>query len=250
MHQRHAPFQYQFKYSVLSVRVDIDELDQLDAQNRFFSIDRFNVFSLHKKDYGPRTDQDWREWMQELLADYGLKSSLGRIELVCFARFLGYQFNPLAMWYVYDSADNLVSIVAEVSNTFGQWHHYVLAQSGQPLENSLKAKAQKSFHVSPFINMDCEYRFRLTKPDQNYSIGIYQFQNNQPLLVATQVGRKVEFSQRNLLKAAVLKPFNTLKVIVLIHWWALKIWLKGGKFHKTPSAQEAIGYSHTEMKLC
>ena len=250
MHQRFTPMQYQFRYGVVSLKVDIDTIEQEAKTIQGLSLNRFNLFSVHFKDYGARNQQSWREWADALLANYGLPEPAARIELVCFPRFLGITFNPLAMWYAYNAQDEMVAIIGEVSNTFGQWHHYVLCEKGQPLKEGIRAQATKVFHVSPFIGMDCRYEFRFFKPAEKYQIGIYQHENNAPVLNAIQVG-KVKPLNANTLKLAALKyPFNTLKVLWMIHWWALKIWLKGGKFHKTPAALAEVNYSHTEMKSC
>ncbi len=251
MHQRFFPMQYQFRYGVMSLRIDIDRIEAETAQLKRLSLNRFNLFSLNYADYGRRLkDQAWRVWADELLAEYGLPEPAKRIELVCFPRFMNITFNPLAMWYAYNAADEMVGIIAEVSNTFGQWHHYVLTQGGEPLADKIKVKARKVFHVSPFIGMDCWYNFRFHKPGEHYKMGIYQTENGQPVLTSTQVAQASALTDKNLFKAALKHPFNTLKVVVMIHWWALKIWLKGGTFHKTPKQQAEVDYSHTEMTLC
>jgi len=250
MHQRFFPMQYRFKYKVLSLRIDVDELEQMDQNLKGFSLNRWNLMSIHTKDYASRDGKPWKQWAKELLAHYGIETEIARLELVCFPRFMGMVFNPLAMWYAYDAENQLLAVIGEVSNTFGHWHHYVLSNKGEPLANKLQAQAQKVFHVSPFINMDCHYRFRLAVPSEHYQLGIYQYQAGEPVLVATQAGKKLALNQKNFNKALLSRPFNTLKVVALIHWWALKIWLKGGRFHTTPKAQMQTPYSHTEMTLC
>ena len=251
MHQRFFPMQYQFRYGVMNLKVDIDQIDQEAQSLTWFSLNRFNLFSLHFKDYGARKkDQAWRVWADELLSEYGLPEVAHKIELVCFPRFMNITFNPLAMWYAYNAQGELIAIIGEVSNTFGQWHHYVLTNQGEPLADNVKAQAKKVFHVSPFIGMDCQYQFRFSKPGEHYKIGIYQTENNQSVLTSTQVGQAQELTSKNLIKAAIKHPFNTLKILWMIHWWAIKIWVKGGKFHSTPKQLEKIDYSHTEMNLC
>ena len=250
MHQRFGKIGYQFRYGVMSLKVDIDQIETEAKSLRWLSLNRFNLYSLHYQDYGARNQQPWRVWADDLLAQYGLPEPAARIELVCFPRFLGVTFNPLAMWFAYNQQGDMIGLVAEVSNTFGQWHHYVLTDQGQPLNDKIYAEADKVFHVSPFIGMQCGYRFRFVKPSQHYQMTIHQTENSEPVLLANQVGKATSLSDRNLLKSALKHPFNTLKVIILIHWWALKIFLKGGKFHKTPKHLEAVDYSHTEMTLC
>ncbi|QCU89911.1 DUF1365 domain-containing protein [Thiomicrorhabdus sediminis] len=250
MHQRFFPFEYRFNYGVFSLRVDIDEIESETDSLAILSFDRFNLLSLYRRDFGARSEQSWRSWFEQLLLYYGVHNKFARIELVCMPRCLGYQFNPLAMWYGYDEQGQLIAVVAEVSNTFGQWHHYVLSDQGRPLNEKICAGADKEFHVSPFLNMNCHYRFRLRKPDLNYQLGIYETQNQRPVLNAIQVAKEQDLVNSNLLKAFLKLPFNSFKVIVMIHWWAMKIWFKGGKFHTTPKYLANTQYSHTEMTLC
>lgn len=250
MHQRLGAIEYRFHYGVMSLRVDVDRIADEARSLRWLALNRFNLYSLYDKDYGARDGRPWRAWVDQLLADYGLPGRASRVELVCFPRFLGIVFNPLTMWYAYDADDRLVGIIGEVSNTFGQWHHYVLTDGGRALAERVSAAADKVFHVSPFLGMDCRYAFRFSPPGERYRIAIQQSEDGRPRLVATQVGRAVALSDRNLLQAAAKHPFNTLKVLTMIHWWALRIWLKGGRFHPTPKALEGVQYSHSEMKLC
>lgn len=250
MHQRFLPMEYHFTYGVMSIKVDVDQIAAEVKAVKGLSLNRFNLMSLHFKDYGARDGRAWRPWLEALLQNYGVMQPPAKIELVCFPRFLGKVFNPLAMWYAYDDNQALIAVVGEVSNTFGHWHHYVLTNQGLPLESKLRAKAQKVFHVSPFIGMDCEYRFRLQAPQKKYQLGIYQYENQQKILVATQSAKAQRLNTKNLLQGALKYPFNTLKVLSMIHWWALKIWLKGGRFHKTPEQQRIQPYGHTEMTKC
>lgn len=254
MHARFGAVPYRFNYKVVSLCIDIDKVAEEVAAVGGLSLNRFNLASLYFKDYGARDGRPWREWADTLLAEYGLPQAAARIELVCLPRFFGWTFNPLAMWYAYNAQGALVGIIAEVSNTFGQWHHYVLVDGGRPLSqgtgNQVKAVADKVFHVSPFLGMQCRYRFRFNAPAGDYRLAIHESENDEPRLVATQAGQYQPLTRANLLKAVMRQPFNTFKVMALIHWWALKIWLKGGRFHSTPADLRTVTYSHTEMKSC
>ncbi|WP_240693213.1 DUF1365 domain-containing protein [Thiomicrorhabdus indica] len=254
MHERFFPMTYKFRYSVMSLKVDVDRIEEEAQSVKGFSVNRFNWLSVHFKDYGARDGSNWRQWLESLLKQYGVQQKPEKIELVCFPRVLGWAFNPLAMWYAYDEKNRLIAVVGEVSNTFGHWHHYVLTNNGRPIEQKtngkLSAKATKVFHVSPFIGMKCEYRFRLQKPAEHYQIGIYQSEEESPVLVAVQSGKRQPLTTRDLAKAVFQYPFNTLKVVGMIHWWALKIWVKGGKFRSTPKPQLEEPYGNTEMTKC
>lgn len=248
MHVRKKPVEYQFNYGTLSIKIDIDRIEAEADALRWLSLNRFNLVSLNYKDHGPRDGTPWRLWIDPFLAQYQVEKP-ARVELICYPRVLGYSFNPLAMWYAYNQQNQLIAIVAEVSNTFGQWHHYVL-KTPQPVETTIKAEADKIFHVSPFIDMNARYHFRLRLPTEDVYTYIRETRDNEGFFYASQTGKIQDLNDKNLLKQVGFAPLHMLKVIGLIHWWALKIWLKGGKFHRTPKHLESTQYSHSEMKLC
>lgn len=249
MHQRLEPVLYQFRYKTLSLKVDIDQFEQEAKGLRWLSFNRFNLVSLHLRDHGARDGGSWREWIDRFLAEYGI-SRPTRVELLCYPRILGYGFNPLAMWYAYDENNRLSAVVAEVSNTFGQWHHYVLPLNENGGKTTLKSSAEKVFHVSPFIGMDAHYHFRLRPPHEQVYTHISETRQGKIFFYATQTGRAKPLTDKTLLRHIGFAPLQAIKVMGLIHWWALKIWLKGGKFHATPKALADIQYSHSEMKTC
>jgi len=249
MHQREHPVAYKFAYKTVSIKVDLDTIEQEVAAEPLLSLNRFNWISLSFKDHGPRDGTPWRQWIDGFLVDYGIARP-ARVELICYPRILGYSFNPLAMWYAYDENNQISAVIAEVSNTFGQWHHYLLKTPTDLSGDSIKAEADKIFHVSPFIDMQARYHFRLKRPEDQVYTYIKETRNQQAFFYASQSGQKRPLTTANLLKLLGFAPWRAIKVISLIHWWALKIWLKGGQFHRTPKHLESVNYSHSEMKLC
>lgn len=247
-HARKQPVQYRFAYRTFSIKVDLDCIEQEEQGLRWFSLNRFNLVSLNYKDHGPRDGTPWRQWIDGFLAQYDVERP-ARVELVCYPRVLGYSFNPLSMWYAYNADEQLVAIIAEVSNTFGQWHHYVLKLDGAH-DSIIKAQVDKVFHVSPFIDMDARYHFRLGVPAEKLFTSIRETRQDAEFFSASEAGQRLELTQANLLKQVGFAPVTMLKVIALIHWWALKIVIKGGQFHRTPKHLAAVQYSHSEMTLC
>ncbi len=124
-HQRVRPRRHRFTYRVFWVLADIDQLDQWPS--RFFSHNRWNLFSLSDATHGPRDGSGLRPWIDKVLADSGFDRS-GRVRLLCFPRILGYVFDPLSIWFCDDDEGNLQAIVYEVRNTFGEAHTYVSAR--------------------------------------------------------------------------------------------------------------------------
>lgn len=252
MHARQQPVEYAFRYGVFSLKADLDQIENQAANLRWLGFNRFNLVSFHQRDYGPRDGSNLRVWVDNFLAEYGVERPT-RVEILSYPRILGYAFNPLVMWYAYDQQNQLSAVIAEVSNTFGQWHHYIAkVPPGLVVtpNQTLKAEADKVFHVSPFIDMNARYHFRLQLPAQHYSIHIRETRQQIEFFQAGQSGKYLPLTNQNLLKMAGMAPLRMFKVIGLIHWWALKILLKGGKFHRTPKSLENIRYSHSEMQLC
>lgn len=239
MHQRLFPQQYRFQYRVFSLLLDIDQLDQV-AKQPFFSINRFNLFSVYTKDHGARNATSWRVWIDETLQAQGLNDVASKVQVQCFPRILGYGFNPLSLWYCYNAQAEIFAVVCEVSNTFGEHHHYVLHEHGSPLALPVKADKEKVFHVSPFINMDQQYRFTIDKPTEQLRVVIQEYEDNELMLVATQQGQRHALTSANLLKYFFKVPFMTIKIMTLIHWHALKLWLAGAKFYRKPEPPDEI----------
>ena len=232
MHSRRFPVAYRFSYRVFSLLVDIDRLDEV-GRNPLFSTNRFNLFSLYQRDHGARDGSAWRGWAETLLRDNGIDAAIGNIQLLCFPRILGYGFNPLSLWFCHDTAGNLLAVICEVRNTFGEHHHYLLpVAANAPIVTGSK---QKVFHVSPLMAMDARYEFFIHPPGDTLNILIHEYVGNELMLIASQQGQRQPFTTGVLLRQFALIPFMTLKVMLLIHWQALKIWLKGGKFYRKPA---------------
>jgi len=234
MHRRLRQVSYRFVYKVFSLYLDIDALPALHARLRLFSHNRFNLFSLYDRDHGPRDGSALRPWLERLLAARGVELEGGPIRLLCFPRVLGYVFNPMCVWYCHHQDGSLRAAVCEVRNTFGGMHHYVLGAAGEPMDWRGEYRAQKVFHVSPFIQPEAEYRFRFQRPGDRVRVVIDQYADNEPLLKATVGGERRPLTDATLWGMFLRLPFMTFKIIAAIHWQALRIWLHGGRFHRMP----------------
>lgn len=240
-HRRLIDPKYHFQYRVFNLLVDIDHLDALDTRLRFFSHNRFNLFSFYDRDHllgqkpSNSSPNPLRAWIEEGLKAHGIDLMGGRVELFCYPRMLGFVFNPLSVWYCWDNQDRLQAIVAEVRNTFGERHCYLLHEPGAEAMDLTKVYAQtKRFHVSPFLPVSGHYEFRFNNPGERLDIGIVWIDKATRAMIATQRMEQVPIGDQALLKAFVTLPLMTLKVVLAIHWQALKIWLRGGRFHKKP----------------
>jgi DUF1365 family protein len=234
MHQRFFSTAYRFRYRVFSLLLDIDAIDRVASGSRLFSRNRFNLLSFHDRDHLPPGESDLRAWAEQVLAGGGITEQGLRIRLLCFPRVLGWVFNPLSLWYCERSDGSPVAVIAEVRNTFGERHCYLLKPQDPAAGWPLRQRHAKDFHVSPFIGMQAAYEFRLSRPDERLRVVIREFEDDRLMLVATQTGERRPFRTVELLREVTRVPFQTLKVLSAIHWQALKIWLQGGRFHRKP----------------
>lgn len=235
MHRRMFPVRYRFVYKVFSLLLDLDRIGEAAAASRWFSRNRFNLLSFYDRDHGPGDGSSLRDWLTGQIARMGLELPIQRIEIQCFPRILGHVFNPLSLWFCYGPDDQPVAVLAEVHNTFGERHSYLLHRGGEPMPwPVLRHSHAKEFHVSPFIGMEADYRFRFARKGDEQSTVIHEYQDQQLMLIAVQRGETRAFSDANLLRALSRFPFVTLKVVAMIHWQALKIWWRGGRYFPKP----------------
>ena len=229
IHKRFKPKIHFFKYKVFSLLIDLSELDILDKKINFFSYNKFNLISFFDKDHGERDGSSLIKWVKKNLRDNQIDSEHIRIKLLCYPRILGYVFNPLSVFYVYNNDEKLISILYEVKNTFGEQHTYIFKVENN---NLLQHNCVKKFHVSPFIEMDCNYFFRILKPAEKISVIIDQYQSNEKILYASQDGKRTNLTSSELMKSYLKHPLMTFKIISAIHFEAFKLWTKGIKFIK------------------
>ncbi len=234
MHRRLKPISHRLDYRVFSLLLDIDRLGADDRRRGLFGYNRAAPISFHDRDHGARDGTPLRPWLDALLEKHGLVTG-GPARLLCFPRLWGYVFNPLSIYFSYDSDGRLQAVLYYVSNTFGEWHGYLLPVDAHNGEAILQ-RADKRFYVSPFNSVDGHYRFRLKPPGKNLTILIRQFDaTDEELLLATHTAKGRAFTQRNLAAALIRFPLMTFKVIGGIHWEALKLWVRGLRIIDRPS---------------
>ena len=230
IHKRFIPKKHFFKYKVFSLLIDLSELYQLENELTLFSYNKFNVLSFYDVDHGPRDGSSLVDWVKSNMTKNNIETEGITIKLLCYPRIWGYVFNPLSVFFVYDKNSNLVSILYEVKNTFNEQHTYIFKL--QKSEELIEHSCRKKFHVSPFIEMNCTYYFKIAKPDEKISVYIDLYAEENKLLVALQEGIKVNLNNKNLIKVFLCHPMMSFKIILAIHFEAFKLWIKGIKFVK------------------
>lgn len=242
MHARRVAPLYRFVYKIFSVLFDIDRLDELARSRRLFSHNRFNVLSVHDRDHGRGEVGGLRRWAEAICATQGIVLDGGRIRLLAQPRMFGWAFNPVSFWYCEHADGSLRAVIAEVRNTFGEKHSYLLssaslnngASAGQPLPYDAVLEKEKCFHVSPLFDLEGRYHFKFGEPGGKLAVQLNETRHGEPLIDTAMAGMARPFSDAEMLRQVVRMPVQAVKVLAGIHWQALKIWLRGARFHKKP----------------
>ena len=229
-HGRKGTVQNRFRYSI-----DYVLLTPETAKGpRFFSRNRANLMGIRDQDHGGAPGRGTGTvWVRQVLAAHGL-SVPARIDLLAQPRVLGHVFNPVSFWLCHDEHDVLRVVIAEVTNTFGDRHSYLVHHPDQgPITAEDHLTARKIFHVSPFQPVEGSYRFRFDiRPDR---IGIWiDFSAGENGVIATLTGRRTPLTNRAILWACLRRPFGSRRVLALIHWQAVKLWWKGAAYRPVP----------------
>lgn len=247
MHRRHVAPLYRFVYKIFSVLFDIDQLDALHRRHGLFSHNRFNVFSVHDADHGRGEVGGLRRWAEEICATQGIALAGGRIRLLAQPRMFGWAFNPVSFWYCEHADGTLRAVIAEVRNTFGEKHSYLLssasqrvgASAGLPLPYAVVLEKEKCFHVSPLFDLVGRYHFKFGEPGEQLAVQLNETREGVPLIDTAMAGQARPFSDAEIVRQVVRMPVQALKVLIGIHWQALKIWSRGARFHKKPNPPSA-----------
>jgi DUF1365 family protein len=242
MHERLRPRPHRFAYPVFYVRCNLAHLDSLDSG--WFGINRWAPLSLFARDHGPCDGSDLDAWMRTQLIEAGIPAD-GEIWLQAFPRVFGYAFNPVSFWFCHDRDGALRALLAEVRNTFGDRHSYLLtAADGAAIGATTELVCAKVLHVSPFCRVEGSYRFRVRETPEASSVAI-DYHDADGLLIRTVLGGRL----RPLTRAAALgalsrQPLLTLGVVARIHWQALQLFLKKVPFYgKHPAPGRTVGVS-------
>ena len=227
-HKRFKPVKHFLKYKTFSFFIDLDEIDKLDKNNPIFSYNKFNIFSFYDKDHGDRNGKSLKTWVLSNLKRFDINQNISKIKLLCYPRIFGYVFNPLSIFYCYEN-NSLKVIFYEVKNTFNEQHTYIFKVKDN---NKIDQKCKKKFYVSPFMDMDTYYNFKLLNPNEKLSISIKQTDKEDIVLTAVQTGKRKEFTFKQLIINFFRYPLMSVKIISAIHFEALLLWKKGAIYRK------------------
>jgi uncharacterized protein len=231
-HRRFFPVSHRFTYGVWYLLADLDELPALDRTMPGFGYERPAPVSFYASDHGPRDGSDLRRWIEGRLAQAGIVLDGGAVRLLCFPRVFGYTFNPISVWFCHGPDGGLRAILYEVTNTFGDWHHYLVPVTDPTDGAVIRSGFDKELFVSPFIDMAAAYDFRTRIPDDRIAVLVRQLVPGGQVLVATLTGRRRPPSGRTLARVLARYPWVTAKVTLGIHLEAMRLHRKGAPYRR------------------
>lgn len=235
-HARRGSLKNAFRYGVDFILFEWDSDDRPWLLGR----NRFNLWSLQDRRHGgARGAGSGVAWFRDILKERRVPLDGLRLLLLTQPSFLGIHFNPVSFW-IAEKDGQTIAFVAEVNNTFGHRHCYFCANDGlRPIEPSDMITADKLMHVSPFQKVEGRYRFNfgLTRDAVNIRIG---YENGTEGVIATLAGKRRNARSSTLLWAAIRRPFGAGRVVALIYWQALILWIKKAPFLRTPPPPDEL----------
>ncbi|MEM6603220.1 MAG: DUF1365 domain-containing protein [Pseudomonadota bacterium] len=242
-HTRYFPRHHSFVHDIFYLNLPVTNFDAFHALP-FCSYNGFNIFSITDKDYGfDGGRSSLTHFIDENIRARGIEDICnGEKRLITVPRFMGYGFNPVSFWCCFDADHRLRAVLVEVHNTFFERHCYwLMKEDKSEILSSDMLTADKIFHVSPFMPVKGHYEFRFKVTEENFKIVINYKIDGKEILSTGITGRQHSLEARDPWRWLWRYPFGTMKIITLIHWHALRLWLKKIKyFRKPPPPRENV----------
>ena len=250
MHHRLAPKKHSFWYNVFMFYIDLDEIETLAKKLRWFSYNKFNLFSFRDKDHLQLETKDGKSHISHLKSQISTKQQItaylkshnveignGKIMLLTNLAVLGYNFNPVSFYFCFDEDKNPLCAVAEISNTYHEMKMFFFGKDKLD-GDTFKQRTQKHFYVSPFIDLDDFFDFNLKIPSEKLNIQIDDYsKEGDRFFISTLNGEQRALTNSSLLRCFFAIPMIPLRIMWLIHWQAFKLWIKKINYHPKAANQ-------------
>ena len=230
-HRRFGDIAHQFRYQLYMMGIDIDEIPQLCAQSRVFGQKWYNPIRFLEKDYVRGEPGELKQRIDGKVRQLGGSwSPVNRVIMLVQCRCFGVYFSPINCYFCYDAKGQCQYMLAEVSNTPWRERHYYLVD----LQGELRHP--KAFHVSPFMDLNMDYLWRVRPPKKSTLVHIENHTSSK-VFDATLTLMKWDFSADKLMKTLALIPLMTIKVVTGIYWQAFQLFLKKVPFVAHPNTK-------------
>jgi uncharacterized protein len=242
-HSRSRPARHQFSYRLFLMYLDMDELETLFEKRWFWSSSRPALARFRRGDHIGPEDQPLAEAVQELVEKETGSRPAGPIRLLTNMSYFGYCFNPVSFYYCFSADGQQVEyIVSEVNNTpWGERDTYVMdCRNAAMIESSWRFRPTKKMHVSPFMPMEVEYDWVLSKPTDQLSVFMANSQNSVRIFSATMSLHRKPITTWSLSSVLLRFPLQTFKIILAIYWEALRLWIKRCPFYGHPGKEKEV----------
>jgi len=249
MHDRRSPKRYTFTHKIFMFYLDLDELPQISSFSWLLGYNQHRPYDFRDQDHISSGFSTVKENVLAYLKSKGMEQGVHRIQLLTNVRTFGYIFNPVSFYFCFDSQNNPICVVTEISNTFGELKYFYLG----PDKKSTKAfsgRQVKYYYISPFTDLDNQLDFRIQVPDERLNITIDTLKNGEKFFWSSMTGPRMALTSGNLFWYTIKYPWVTLKVIFLIHWHAAMLhYVKKVSHHAkedNPELQREIQRRHPE----
>lgn len=240
-HRRFGKISHVLRYRIAYLLLDLDRLEEAGRLSRLLKIGKRGLIRFDPLDHGEGKTQDLAGWVRAFVAQQGVQEEVASIQLLTLPRMLGYVFNPVSVYFLRDKAGDLHHVLYEVGNTFGERHFYLCAAELQA--GLCRHQCDKAFYVSPFFDQRGHYEFTVQPPMDSVSLAISYRHGEAERMSAYLSGKAQPVTTATCLGLIAKFPLMTLGVIAGIHWEALKLVLKGARYHSHGPERSAPGAS-------